>query len=47
MVTDQFVEILQGLETNQQVILLGNRLLKNGQSVSPVRQSEDIKVVKS
>ena len=47
MVTDQFVEILQGLETNQQVILLGNRLLKNGQSVSPVLQSEDIKVVKS
>lgn len=44
MVTDQLVEILHGLETDQQVIVLGNRLVKNGQEVSPVSQSEALRV---
>ncbi len=47
MVAHQFVEILQGLETDQQVIVLGNRLVKNGQEVLPVSESEDVKVAKS
>ena len=44
MVTNQLVEILQGLETGQQVVVLGNRLIKNGQEVSTVSQSEALRV---
>jgi len=47
MVTDRLVEILHGLKTGQQVIILGNRMVENGQEVSPVSHNEDVQVVKS